>query len=695
MTADTTPTTPDLIPIASLKGVGIQTLNKLEKLGLTSVQDLLFHLPFRYEDRTRILPMGGLRVGDHALVEGRIELVEVIHKGKGSMVLRIADGTGHLNLRFFHYSPNQYRQFERGKLLRCYGELREGYYGPEITHPDYELVADSDAGQPDATLTAVYPLTGGIHQKSLRKLIGHALAYAHPQWLPDWLPETAAVPGQLRLWEALKLLHQPPPGSNEASPHIVAARQRLSFEELLAHHLSLSRFRVRMQAHRAPELIANPDTTQRFLNSLPFELTGAQQRVIREIETDLTQPKPMMRLVQGDVGSGKTVVAACAALAALASNHQVAVMAPTELLAEQHARSFRQWLEPMGVQVAYLSGRAKGESRKLALAAVVSGYAGVVIGTHALFQEQVSFHSLGLVIIDEQHRFGVHQRLALREKGAKEGLYPHQLIMTATPIPRTLAMLGYADLDLSVIDERPPGRTPVNTIVVPTTRRADIVARIGDWVGKGRQVYWVCTLIEESELLQAEAAEKTAQLLTEALPEVRTVLIHGRLKPAEKEAAMLAFKAGEIDLLVATTVIEVGVDVPNASLMIIENAERLGLAQLHQLRGRVGRGPGKSHCVLLYQPPLTQTARERLGILRDSDDGFVIAEKDLEIRGPGELLGTRQTGQVQFRVADLGRDRDLMDTVHGTAELILREHPDRVDPLIKRWIGDSAQYVEA
>jgi ATP-dependent DNA helicase RecG len=688
--------TPDLIPIASLKGVGIQTLNNLEKLGLTSVQDLLFHLPFRYEDRTKITPIGSLKAGDHALVEGRIELVEILPKGRRSLILRIADGTGFLNLRFFHYTPDQRKQFERGRLLRCYGEIREGYYGPEITHPDYKLVTEADAGQPEANLTPVYPLTEGIHQKSLRKLIAQALAYAHPQWLPDWLPEhLPAAAGRLRLWEALKLLHQPPAGCNEASPEIVAARQRLAFEELLAHHLSLSRFRIRMQAHQAPVLRTDPEAAERFLKSLPFSLTSAQRRVIAEIEADLAAPKPMMRLVQGDVGSGKTVVAAFAALAALASRHQVAVMAPTELLAEQHARSFRQWLEPLGVQVAYLSGRAKRENRKLALAAVASGYAGVVIGTHALFQEQVSFHSLGLVIIDEQHRFGVHQRLALREKGLRDGLYPHQLIMTATPIPRTLAMLGYADLDLSVIDERPPGRTPVNTVVVPTTRRADIVARIGDWVGKGRQVYWVCTLIEESELLQAEAAEKTAELLAEALPEVRTALIHGRQKPAEKEAVMQAFKAGEIDLLVATTVIEVGVDVPNASLMVIENAERLGLAQLHQLRGRVGRGPGEAHCVLLYQPPLTQTARERLGILRDSDDGFAIAEKDLEIRGPGELLGTRQTGQVQFRVADLARDRVLMDPVHATAELILRDYPDRVEPLIRRWVGDSVQYVEA
>ncbi len=690
------PSTPDSLPIASLKGVGLQTLRRLEKLGLATVTDLLFHLPLRYEDRTRIAALGSLKAGDQALVEGRVELIEVLPKGRRSLVLRIGDGTGFLNLRFFHFTAEQRRQFERGRLLRAFGEIREGYYGLEITHPDYRLIAEDEAGRPEATLTPVYPLTEGIHQKALRRLVTQALAYADPEHLPDGLPiSLPAASGRLRLWEALKLLHQPPAGCSEASPELAAARRRLAFEELLAHHLSLSRFRARMQTRRAPILHIDPTAAERFRQSLPFSLTAAQQRVIGEIEADLAAPRPMMRLVQGDVGSGKTVVAAFAALAALTSNHQVAVMAPTELLAEQHARSFRQWLDPLGVQVALLSGRAKGESRKSALAALSDGFAGVAVGTHALFQEQVAFHRLGLVVIDEQHRFGVHQRLALREKGARDGLYPHQLIMTATPIPRTLAMLGYADLDLSVIDERPPGRTPVNTVVVPTARRAEIVARIADWVGKGRQVYWVCTLIEESELLQAEAAEKTAQILAEALPGVRTALIHGRQKPADKEATMLAFKAGGIDLLVATTVIEVGVDVPNASLMVIENAERLGLAQLHQLRGRVGRGPGEAHCVLLYQPPLTQTARERLGILRDSDDGFVIAEKDLDIRGPGELLGTRQTGQVQFRVADLTRDRDLLDAVHGTAELMLRDYPERVELLIKRWVGNSAQYVQA
>ena len=430
--------------------------------------------------------------------------------------------------------------------------------------------------------------------------------------------------------------------------------------------------------------------SRQFLASLPFALTAAQNRVIQEIAADLAAAKPMMRLVQGDVGSGKTVVAAWAALAALSSDCQVAFMAPTELLAEQHFRSFSQWLEPLGVQVAYLAGKHKGQIRRETLESIADGRAGAVLGTHALFQEEVKFQRLGLVVIDEQHRFGVHQRLALREKGARDGFYPHQLIMTATPIPRTLAMLGYADLDVSVIDELPPGRSPVKTSVIPSTRRPEVIARISDWVKSGRQVYWVCTLIEESEAMQCEAAENTAAALAGALPKVRVGLVHGRMKQGEKEEVMAFFKSGSVDLLVATTVIEVGVDVPNAGLMVIENPERLGLAQLHQLRGRVGRGPGDSFCVLMYQPPLTQSAKERLGILRETSDGFVIAEKDLQLRGPGELLGIRQTGQVQFRIADFTRDGGMLDQVKSTAETLLKHHPEAVAPLLNRWLADGS-----
>jgi ATP-dependent DNA helicase RecG len=688
------PNPPENQSIASLKGVGAQTLKKLERLGLHTLQDLLFHLPLRYEDRTRIVPLASLRSGDHALIEGRVELTETLPTGRRSLVIRLSDESSHITLRFFHFTQDQRRQFEPGRLLRCYGEVREGFYGREINHPDYRLITDSEAGQPESTLTPVYPLTEGLHQKALRRLIAQALVMADR--VIDWLPP-GITPARhdYSLAEALRLLHAPPAGSTELAPSIQAARQRLIFEELLAHHLSLSQFRARMQTHRAPALGINQKTATEFRDSLPFALTSAQQRVIKEITADLGRPHPMMRLVQGDVGSGKTIVAAFAALTALASQHQVAIMAPTELLAEQHSQSFRQWLEPLGVTLAFLSGKAKGEARRQTMESLANGTAGVVIGTHALFQEQVVFHNLGLVIIDEQHRFGVHQRLALREKGGTQGGYPHQLIMTATPIPRTLAMIGYADLDLSIIDERPPGRTPVRTTVLPTTRREDIIDRIQNWIGHGRQVYWVCTLIEESEVLQAEAAERAAERLTAALPDLRIALIHGRLKPVEKDAVMQQFKAATIDVLVATTVIEVGVDVPNASLMVIENAERLGLAQLHQLRGRVGRGPGEAHCVLLYQPPLGETARERLGILRESDDGFVIAEKDMEIRGPGELLGTRQTGQVQFRIADLVRDAALVESVHQAADELTRIHPEHLKPLIERWLGQVAQYVEA
>ncbi len=680
--------------IAALKGVGAQTLGKLEKLGLRKREDLLFHLPLRYEDRTRLTPLGALRAGDHALVEGRIELADLSPAGRRSLTVRIADGSGWLSLRFFHFTPDQRRHFLPGQWLHCYGEIRGGFHGLEIVHPDYRLIAESERGRPEATLTPVYPLTDGLHQKLLRRLVAQALTVI--EQLPDWLPGTGqAGDDGPALADALRLLHTPPAGLSAGSAALAAARRRLIIEELVAHHLSLSRHRARMQSHVAPILTIDPQAAEAFRGALPFALTGAQTRVIAEIGADLARPRPMMRLVQGDVGSGKTVVAAFAALTALRAQHQVAIMAPTELLAEQHARSFRQWLEPLGTEVAFLAGKAKGAARSATLERLASGRVGVIIGTHALFQEQVAFHRLGLVIIDEQHRFGVHQRLALREKGRHQGRYPHQLVMTATPIPRTLAMIGYADLDLSVIDERPPGRTPVRTSVLPTTRRDDIVARIQGWVAQRRQVYWVCTLIEESESLQAEAAERTARLLAEALPDLAVALIHGRLKAADKEAIMQRFKQGDIDVLVATTVIEVGVDVPNASLMVIENAERLGLAQLHQLRGRVGRGPGEAHCVLLYQPPLGETARARLATLRETDDGFLIAEKDMSIRGPGELLGTRQTGQIQFRIADLVRDENLLDTVQALAERLHREHPHHVEPLIERWLGQAVHYVEA
>jgi ATP-dependent DNA helicase RecG len=687
----------DSATIASLKGVGAKTLERLARLGIHTVQDLLFHLPVRYEDRTALSPLGTLQAGESALVEGRVELSEVVPRGRRSLVCRLADGTGVLYLRFFNFTADQLSRLRPGVWLRCYGEARDGYYGVEMIHPDHQVLAEDEVGLIEKSLTPIYPLTEGLHQKTLRTLVERSLAQCEQDGdglLRDWIPgEWLEALGFPPLPEAVRLLHKPPAG--EGLEGLEAAQQRLSFEELLAHHLSQSRFREALRRHGAPALRLSKAKSEQFRKSLPFKLTAAQRRVIEEIEADLAQPKPMMRLVQGDVGSGKTVVAAWGALAALASRCQVAVMAPTELLAEQHHRSFSQWLEPLGVHIAYLAGKHKGQIRRKTLDAIAEGRAGAVIGTHALFQEDVVFHKLGLVVIDEQHRFGVHQRLALREKGMRDGLYPHQLIMTATPIPRTLAMLGYADLDVSVIDELPPGRTPVKTTVIPATRRPEVIERIDGWVRGGRQVYWVCTLVEESEALQCEAAEKTCEALAEALPTVRVALVHGRMKPADKEAVMARFKAGEADLLVATTVIEVGVDVPNAGLMVIENPERLGLAQLHQLRGRVGRGPGDSHCVLMYQPPLTAGAKERLGILRETSDGFVIAEKDLELRGPGELLGVRQTGQVQFRVADLARDGEMLDQVKLVAEALLKEAPEGVEPLLRRWLGEAgARYAE-
>jgi ATP-dependent DNA helicase RecG len=568
-----------------------------------------------------------------------------------------------------------------------------------MTHPDYRLVADTDNFSLETRLTPVYPLTEGLSQTVIRKAVKQALALCEQdsRLLTDWIPERLLH--ELRfpaLHEALQTLHTPgePAASAALQSGSHPALKRLAFEELLSHYLSLRSVKGKIQSGQAPVLTGDPAAADRFIRRLPFPLTGAQQRVIAEIAESCRQTQPMMRLVQGDVGSGKTVVAAYAALLAISSGYQAAVMAPTELLAEQHYRNFSAWFGHFDIQVVLLTGQTKGKQRQEILESLQSGTAHIAVGTHALFQEGVEFGRLGLCIIDEQHRFGVHQRLRLREKGRQSGIRPHQLVMTATPIPRTLAMLQYSDLDISVIDELPPGRKPIVTSVIPADRRGEVIARINGWVAQKKQAYWVCTLIEESEALQCEAAEKTAEMLTEALPGVRVALIHGRMKAAEKDAAMQAFKQHQIDLLVATTVIEVGVDVPNAGLMIIENPERLGLSQLHQLRGRVGRGDSDSYCLLMYQPPLSDMARQRLGILRDSNDGFVIAEKDLELRGPGEVLGTRQTGAVHFKIADLARDADLLDNIQQIGERLFTEAPDAVQPLCDRWLGASTDYAE-
>ena len=689
-------TTLDGIPVTVLKGVGAALAGTLARLGIETVQDLLFHLPHRYEDRTRIIPMGSLRVGDVGVVEGDVVKTDLVMGRRRSLQVTLRDDSGFLVMRFFHFNAAQKNQLTEGARVRCYGEVRPGRAGYELYHPEYQINPGPMPAAGEATLTPVYPLTEGIQQPRVRSLCQQALGYLRRYPIHDWLPVAIMADYQLPgITEAVALVHAPPA---DAPVHLLMegrhpAQQRLVMEELLAHQLSLLQVREQIQAREALPLLPRGDLPERFLEALHFDLTGAQRQVLSEIRQDLSQPLPMLRLVQGDVGSGKTVVAALAALQAIGSGAQAALMAPTEILAEQHYNNFRQWLDPLGIELAWLSGKVKGRARTATLERVSTGRAAMVIGTHALFQSDVEFNRLALVIVDEQHRFGVHQRLALREKGASGRLAPHQLIMTATPIPRTLAMSAYADLDTSVIDELPPGRKPIETIALPDSRRDDIVVRVSEACQAGRQAYWVCTLIEESEALQCQAAEVTAEELQTRLPGLAIGLVHGRLKAADKARVMAQFKDGELDLLVATTVIEVGVDVPNASLIIIENPERLGLAQLHQLRGRVGRGEAESFCVLMYHPPLSRNGKARLQVLRDSQDGFVIAEKDLEIRGPGEVLGTRQTGLMQFRLAEFERDKGWIETVRELAPGVMTDKK-AVAALIRRWLGERIRYGE-
>ena len=673
-------------------------LEILERVGLSTLQDLWFHLPLRYEDRTRITAIGDLRHGQSAQVQGRIEAIEKGFRYRPQLRIAIVDDSRQtLTLRFFHFNNAQVNQLAVGGWLRAFGEARFAKNGFEMVHPQYRRVADGDAAVVEERLTPVYPTTEGLGQTRLVSLIGNALKRLPADDSLELIPPPLRGVYKLTsLRAALLYVHRPPPDADlsalAAGTH--PAQQRLAFEELLAQQLSLKRLRARARSHAAPMLDSRGELRAGFLKNLPFKPTGAQRRVATDIVNDLANTAPMLRLVQGDVGSGKTVVAALAALAAVEAGYQVALMAPTELLAEQHYRNFAAWMKPLGIDVVWLAGKLKGKARSSALAALASS-APIAIGTHALMQEGVTFGKLGLVIIDEQHRFGVHQRLLLRDKGRSGETVPHQLVLTATPIPRTLAMTAYADLDVSAIDELPPGRTPVTTVAIANSRRGEVIERIRAACAGGRQAYWVCTIIEESEQLQAQAAEAIHGELARALPEHRIDLVHGRLKPAEKQRAMQEFSSGKTSLLVATTVIEVGVDVPNASLMIIENAERLGLAQLHQLRGRVGRGSAASSCVLLYQTPLSAMARQRLDVLRETGDGFRIAEKDLELRGPGEVLGTRQTGQLALRMADLSRDAHLLPAVQRAGETMLRDHPDLVDRLVARWIGSGARYAGA
>lgn len=680
--------------IGLLKGIGAATALKLNRLGLHRLQDALFHLPHRYQDRTRLHPIGSAQPFQEVLIQGTVELADIVMRKRRSLIVQVSDGTGMIQLRFFHFSAAQKNSLKPGTLIRCFGEVRHTSLGREMVHPEYTTLKSADVPIEQA-LTPIFPATEGVGQALLRKISLQVIGLIDRHPVPELIPyELRSKHHWPELGDALKFVHQPPPNVNvsalENRTH--AYQQRLAAEELLAHHLSLLKLRAAIQKTGSWPMPPSIRFQAQLLALLPFKPTSAQLRVIEEIAQDLSLDKPMLRLVQGDVGSGKTLVAAMAAIQAIEAGFQVALMAPTEILAEQHYENFQEWLNPLGLKVAWLSGKLKGKKRNEQLNPIRSGEAQMVVGTHALFQEDVSFSNLALAIIDEQHRFGVHQRLALKQKGGDGIRTPHQLIMTATPIPRTLAMSAYADLDTSIIDELPPGRKPVKTVVIENSRRTDVVARVANACSEGKQVYWVCTLIEESEALQCQAAEDAAKDLTLALPNVRVGLVHGRMKAAEKAQVMAAFKAHELQVLVATTVIEVGVNVPNASVMIIENPERLGLAQLHQLRGRVGRGSTESFCLLLYQKPLSQQGKARLNIMRETNDGFLIAEEDLALRGPGEVLGTRQTGEIDFRIADLIRDEQLLENCKQMAASIANLHPEFIQPLIERWMGNKTDY---
>ena len=680
-----------------LTGVGASIREKLGRLGIYSIQDLLFHLPYRYIDRTQLSAIGSVGPGQDALVQGNVELTRVTFGRRRTLLCHISDGTGTLMLRFFHFTRAQQSSLTQGTLIRCWGQVRRGAQTMEMIHPEYQRLHEANT-ELEKTLTPVYPTTAGLGQTRLRRLARQSLNILthNPGHLDELLP-TALLDeyNLLHLVDALCYVHRPPAqadvGILKDGTH--PGQRRLAFEELLAQHLSLRLLRQQVKSFTAPSLEKrNPGLLDKFSASLPFQLTAAQQKVLQEIQADIATRLPMLRLIQGDVGSGKTIVAAIAALQAITVGFQVALMAPTELLANQHFTNMKQWLSRLDIDIILLSGKQKRSEHTESLNKIATDNKLLVVGTHALFQQQVSFARLGLIIIDEQHRFGVHQRLALLDKGARRSMYPHQLIMTATPIPRTLAMTVFADLDISVIDELPPGRQKIQTAVLCNKKREEVIRRIAGLCRDGRQVYWVCHLIEESDAIQSQAAIDAHAYLSDHLPQLTVGLIHGRMKSAEKEQIMCEFSTGNIHLLVATTVIEVGVDVPNASLMVIENAERMGLSQLHQLRGRVGRGSRKSDCVLLYQSPLSALARARLETMRSTTDGFAIARKDLELRGPGDMLGARQTGLPELRIADLLRDSKLIPLVQKAADTLLAAYPDRVEPLVKRWLTNKLDF---
>ena len=678
--------------ITALRGVGPKLAEKLANLGITTQQDLLFHLPLRYEDRTTLSPIGGLQVGNTVLIQGEIRAADISFGRRRSLVVKVQDGTGLITLRFFHFNSGQKSAFKTNAYIRCFGEVRKGSAGLEIYHPEYQISEQPIAAPQQQNLTPVYPTVQGLQQKTWRSLIQQALNSVRKQPPHDYL---AHQQNNISLIDALAIIHQPPPETNinalQSGEH--PAMQRLILEELAAQYIAHQRIRYDIKTQAALPMAAAGTLSKTFLSTLPFTPTDAQQRVSTEIHQDMCLAAPMLRLVQGDVGSGKTLVAALAVLHAIENGYQAALMAPTEILAEQHFHNFCEWCEPLNIRVGFLASSVKGKKRVQLLEALACGDIQLLIGTHAIFQSDIVFKQLALVVVDEQHRFGVHQRLELKQKG---GAYvPHQLVMTATPIPRTLTMTQFAELDCSIIDELPPGRKPITTTLLDASRREKLIERVRNACEQGQQAYWVCTLVEESELLQAEAAESTAITLSEAIAPLHVGLIHGRLKSAEKAELMAHFKAGEIDLLVATTVIEVGVDVPNANLMVIENPERLGLAQLHQLRGRVGRGQQASHCVLLFQKPLSQNGKRRLEAMRSSTDGFYIAEQDLAIRGPGEILGTRQTGELAFKIADIERDAHLIDYAQTIGKALLAQlNTLQCEQLVKRWLAGKTVYAE-
>ena len=676
------------LAVTALKGVGPQVAKKLAQLGIYTVQDVLFHLPVRYQDRTRLSPIGQVRSGQSALIHGEVLLSAPRMGRRRSLVTVISDRTGTLTIRQFHFNASQQRSLKRGCWIQCFGEIRAGPTGPELIHPEYRLLSSPEDARPDDSLTPIYPTTAGLGQRTWRKLTSEALARTVED-VPELLPsDIVGMTGLPSVGEALRLIHRPPPEADTTalSDGAHPAQLRLAFEELLAHHLAVRRRRRYRESSVAPTISIGTRLWPQLEKRLGFLLTRAQQRTIREVLTDLSQSRPSLRLIQGDVGCGKTVVAAAAALAAIEAGLQVVVMAPTELLAEQHFRTFTKWLEGFDLTLVWLTGKLGAREKRAAYNLLANGQAQIGIGTHALFQKDVRYRALGLAIIDEQHRFGVEQRLALREKGRHGNQLPHQLVMTATPIPRSLTMVLHADMDVSIIDEMPPGRKSVETVVIPSSRRDEVQERVRRACVEGQRAYWVCPLVTESDLLEAEAAIQRSKVLTEELPDLRIALLHGRTPAGEKETLMEAFRAGQVDLLVATTVIEVGVDVPEASLMVIENAERLGLAQLHQLRGRIGRGGQRAVCILLYRVPIGAVARDRLATLRHTNDGFTIAQKDLELRGPGEVLGTRQSGSPEFRIADFVRHQAAVDWVPNAADQLLKSDPERADALIKRWL---------